>query len=220
MRCSSTINVDCLTPFFAREGASPPPGPVSDAGQEGEHEVELLLNRLEIRGVQVMRRYLMLWRGHTSADDEWLAAAGGAGALPGEGGEASEYDAAPAAPRRRAAQRDPPALVVVQTVAAVTVPVRALAAAPLRLAAPPAGFRLAAPSESEVLTGSALIGRAVLLFWPWPADGWVRGTVVPRPRCRGKTGFPGSHVTVVRYRDGPWSALRLGAPPGRVRLRP
>ena len=32
MRCSPTVNVDG-------------PGPVSDAGQEGEHEVELLLNR-------------------------------------------------------------------------------------------------------------------------------------------------------------------------------
>ncbi len=44
-------------------------GPVSDPGQEGEHKAELLLYRLEIRGDT---RYLVWWRGHTSADDEWL----------------------------------------------------------------------------------------------------------------------------------------------------
>ena len=45
---------------------------MSDAEQEGEHEVELLLiNRTEKRGVTL---YLVLWRGHTSTDDEWLRA--------------------------------------------------------------------------------------------------------------------------------------------------
>ncbi len=46
---------------------------MSNAGQEGEHEVpvELLLNRTEKRGVKL---YLVLWRGSTSADDEWLRA--------------------------------------------------------------------------------------------------------------------------------------------------
>ena len=58
----------------------------------------------------------------------------------------------------------------------------------------PSGFRLAAPDE--VPDGSALVGRAV--FSRWPADGWVRGTVVRRSRA---AGF--SHV--VRY--GPRSAL-------------
>ncbi len=38
---------------------------------EGEHEVELLLNRKTTRGVT---RYLVRWRGHTSAEDEWLRA--------------------------------------------------------------------------------------------------------------------------------------------------
>ena len=56
----------------------------------------------------------------------------------------------------------------------------------------PAGFRLAAPTE--VLTGAALIGQAVL--YRWPAEGWVRGTVARRTRAAG---------VVVRY--GRTSAL-------------
>ncbi len=56
MRCSPTVNVDRLKPIFERLRTAPAPGPVFDAGQEGEHEVELLLNRRLVRGVM---RYLM-----------------------------------------------------------------------------------------------------------------------------------------------------------------
>ena len=45
MRCIPTVNVDRLKPFFERADESPFPGPVSDAGQAGKHEVDLLLNR-------------------------------------------------------------------------------------------------------------------------------------------------------------------------------
>ena len=180
MRCSPTVNVDRLKPFHSRAGAAPAPGPVSDAGQEGEHEVELLLNRREIHGVT---RYLVRWRGHSSADDEWLRAED----LSHCQEKVAEYDAA--APRRRAAPRS--------EIAAPPVDAPALAAAPL---GPPAGFRLAA--SSEVLAGSALVGQAVL--YRWPMEGWVRGTVTGRSRA---AGF--SHV--VRYSRT--SALGAGVVP-------
>jgi hypothetical protein len=170
MRCSPTVNVDRLKPFHSRAGAAPALGPVSDAGQEGEHEVELLLNRREIRGVT---RYMVRWRGHTSADDAWLLAQD----LSHCREKLAEYDAM--APRRRAAPRSEPAAPP------VVAPAPASAVAPL---GPPAGFRLAAPSE--VLAGSALVGQAVL--YRWPVEGWVRGTVTGRSRA---AGF--SHV--VRY---------------------
>ncbi len=69
MCCSLTVTVDQLKTFFERVGATPAPGLVSDAGQEGEQEVELLLNRRLVHGVT---RFLVQWRGQTSADDEWL----------------------------------------------------------------------------------------------------------------------------------------------------
>jgi hypothetical protein len=50
-------------------------------------EVELLLNRRLVRGVT---RYLVRWRGHSSADDEWLRAE----ALAHCQEKVAEYDAA------------------------------------------------------------------------------------------------------------------------------
>ena len=95
MLCSSTVNVDRLKPFRERASAPPAPSPVSDGGQESEQEVELLLNRkTRKRGVT---RYLVRWHGHTSADDEWPAAAdGAAGALPGESGRVRRRCTTPA----------------------------------------------------------------------------------------------------------------------------
>ena len=107
-----------------------------------------------------------------------MAAAGGAGALPGEGGGVRRRGPAPrphAAFRARGGTRAPPPV----------------AGAPL---VAPLGFRLAAPAE--VLAGAALVGQAVL--YRWPDAGWVRGTVARRIRAAGFT-----HV--VRY--GSTSAL-------------
>ena len=172
MRCSPTVNVDRLKPFVERAGAVPAPGPVSDAGQEGEHEVELLLNRRLVRGVL---RYLVRWRGHTSADDEWLRVE----ELAHCPEKVAEYDAT--APRRRAARRTDPAAAP----ASAQLAPPALDPAPL---VPPAGFRLA--DSSEGMEGTALVGKAVL--YRWPVEGWVCGTVARRSRT---VGF--SHV--VRY---------------------
>jgi hypothetical protein len=156
MRCSPTVNVDRLKPYYERAGEAPAPGPVSDVGQEGEHEVELLLNRREVRGVT---RYLVRWKGHTSADDEWLRREELTHCLE----KVEEYDAA--ASRRRAALRGGQGSAAV---APSPVPAVALAY-PLA----PTGFQVAAPAD--VLTGAALLGRPVL--YRWPIEGWVLGRV-------------------------------------------
>jgi hypothetical protein len=139
MRYSATVNVDRLKPFHSQAGAAPVPGPVSDAGQDGEHEVELLLNRREI---SCITHCLVRWRGHSSADDECLRAED----LSHCQEKVAEYDAAAA--RRRAAPRPEPAAP--QVVATAPAP----AAAPLgpRRPAPPAGhgFRLAAPESMSL----------------------------------------------------------------------
>ena len=89
------VNVERLKPYVPRIDAPPPPGPVSDPGQEGEHEVEVLLNHRDRRAG---REYLVRWRGHTSVEDEWVPLA----RLSNCKELVAEYEAA--APRRRAAQ--------------------------------------------------------------------------------------------------------------------
>jgi len=67
----------------------------------------------------------------------------------------------------------------------------------------PRRFRVRLAAPSEVLSGSALVGQAVL--YRWPMEGWVRGTVTGRSSAA--AGF--SHV--VRY--GRTSALGPGVVP-------
>ena len=166
MRCSPTINVDRLKPFVTRVDAPPPPGPVTDAGQEGEHGVELLLNRRTIRGVT---RYLVRWRGHASPEDQWLRKE----ELTHCPERVAEYNAA--ASRRRSALR--------AERAAAAAPRPRLPEGPATPVGPhaPVGFRLARPDE--VLAGAALVGARVL-YW-WPTEGWVPGAVTRRSRSPG-----------------------------------
>ena len=88
-----------------------------------------------------------------------VAAAGGAGALPREGGGVRRRCPAP--------QRRPPGRRFLHDLLVFPLLRRP---GPWRLAAP-AGFRLA--SSSELVTGSALVGRAVLLRWPGPMAGFA-----------------------------------------------
>ena len=49
-KCSPTVSVDRLKPYFLRTGRPPSPGPVTDPGQAGEYLVEQLLNRKTVQG--------------------------------------------------------------------------------------------------------------------------------------------------------------------------
>ena len=211
MLCSSTVNVDRLKPFFERAGVAPPPGPVSDAGQEGDHEVERLLNRTEKRGVT---RYLVRWRGHTSADDEWLRAE----ELPHcqEKARVAEYDAA--APRRRAARRADPAAEPAAAPPAAPPP----PPAPL---VPPAGFRLAASTEGLTRRGGPRRPGGVLPLasggldprnrdWTQPGC-WVLARGAVRPRLCSPSRVGGGAIPAPSRRCLARPGRPLGASPTR-----
>ena len=136
------------SPFSSGRGVASP-RPVSE---EGEHGVELLLNRRTVRGVT---RYLVRRRGHASSDDEWLRVE----ELSHCPEKVAEYDAG--APRRRTTRR------------AVANPPAGAAGLPSPLVAP-TGF--AAPAEVFKLSGPALVERAVLFSCrARPTEGWVAG---------------------------------------------
>ena len=98
-KCSPTVNVERLKPFYPRADRRAPPGPVSDPGQEGEYVVAQLLNRKTIRG---RMHYLVRWQGHDSADDSWEPVEH----LTNCADRIAEYEAA--APRRQRAKRHLP----------------------------------------------------------------------------------------------------------------
>jgi hypothetical protein len=141
MRCCSTVHAGRRTPFHARVGAPPAPGPVWSGGQEGEREAERLLHRHTTqRGVA---RCLVRWRGRTSADDARLRVE-----EPGHGLEqVAGCDAA--APRRRGD---------LGAGAAAAIPVGGGAALAPPMA--PDGFRWAAAASA--LTGKELVGQWML----------------------------------------------------------
>jgi hypothetical protein len=107
MLCNPTVNEDRLKPFNERVGAPPAPGQVSAPGQEGEQEVELLLNRKEKRGLRdtspggaVTRRRRMsgCWRRIWLPEESGRVLGGSHGAMPPGG---------PAQARRPLARRHP-----------------------------------------------------------------------------------------------------------------
>jgi hypothetical protein len=172
-RCSPTVNVERLKPYYARPDKPDPPGPVADPGQAGEYFVEQLLNRKVLRG---RTYYLVRWQGHDSADDSWEPAEHLAHCPE----RVAEYEAA--APRRPKARRAAGAKHPAPSDPGPGGPPPAPAAAPAPVA--PAGWAV-----SPVVAPSL---GASILYW-WPDDGWQRGVVARL--CKRA---PYSHV--VRYR--------------------
>ena len=159
MRCGPTVNVVHLEPIFALTGTAPAPGPVSDAGQEGEREAVLrvlLLNWRVVRGV---------WR------------AGGATRPPTTSGlRLEELAHCPqtvadcAALRRRAARPAGPG------------PLRGCACSSRRAITVTCGARRRRISARGPFLRREWSGPPRLLFY-WPPGGpddWVREVV---PRC-------------------------------------
>ena len=139
--------MDRLNPFDERVGAPPAPGP--------EHKVELLLNHRRVRGVT---RYLVRWRGHTSADGEWLLEE----ELVYCRDKVAEYCHPPPRRRRRLRRGG-------------------------RHFLPPRRWWSLQPASGCRLPprrrrAHALVGRTVLYYWP--GDGWVRGTAARRSRTQ------------------------------------
>ena len=167
-KCSPTVNVDRLKPYHARAGRSAPPGPVSDPGQEGEYEVEQLLNRRTLHG---RTYYLVRWQGHDSTADTWEPVEH----LTHCQERIAEYEAAALRrPRtRRGADRGAPGS-----------PQSASTDAAALHPQPPAGW--------VVAPHGPLPRGARVLYW-WPEDGWQLGQVV-RPTSR----QPFSHVVRYR----------------------
>jgi len=155
-RCSPTVNVDRLKPYYARPDRPAPPGPVSDPGQEGEYVVEQLLNRRTLYG---RTYYLVRWQGHASADDSWEPLEHLANCPE----RIAEYEAvAPRRPRMlRGADRGAPQTAGDQP-SGPTPPIA------------PLGWTV--DSERPLVPGSAI------LYW-WPTEGWQLGRVA-RPSSR------------------------------------
>jgi len=181
-RCSPTINVERLKPYHARSDRAPPPGPISDPGQEGEFVVEQLLNRKAIRG---RTHYLVRWQGHDSKDDSWEPV----DHLANCPERIAEYEAS--AHTRRTGR---PAVGLQATTTAAAPSPRAGA----RPAVGPPHVSLASSSSPLPPAGWTLspwrspVAGATILYW-WPEEGWQLGRV-----ARLSTQAPYSHV--VRYR--------------------
>jgi hypothetical protein len=168
MKCSPVINVDRLKPFVVRANAPSPPQPVSDAGQEGEMEVEMLVGRRTFRGGV---EYLVRWRGLGPEEDSWLRADD----LSNCQERVAEFEAA--APRRRAGRRAlrpdsalTPTGAIAVTPTAILEQVSDPGVRPRPQA--PDGFVIAA---TGIVQGPELVNRFIL-FW-WPQLGWQLGKV-------------------------------------------